>query len=69
MNRTVRKSKGIANGVQRHYADALRAMPDVGRVAPSIGYQCAVYAPGMGPADISKGSTSVNVGGKMRVRD
>ena len=63
----IRESKGIANGVQGEYADALKGVPQrPDRPAPSIGYQCPVYSdvPGMQPAPISAGDTTINVGGK-----
>lgn len=67
----VERSRGVANGVQKSYADALKGEDheDVPRAAPSIGYQCPVYAPGMGPAPISAGDTTVNVGSKKRIHD
>lgn len=48
--RIVREAKGVALGVQNAYADALNGVPvPVMRPAPSIGYKCPVYAPGMEP--------------------
>ena len=68
----IAESKGIANGVQGSYAQALQGMPErPGRPAPSIGYQCPVYSdvPGMQPAPISAGDTTVDVGGPARLHD
>ena len=49
----IAKSRGgVANGVQTSYANALDAANTCRadeRVPASIGYQCPVYAPGMGP--------------------
>lgn len=77
----VRQARGISLGVQTSYADALRGMAHsespVGtrdgdqqrNVPPSIGYKCPTYAPGMGPAPMSDGDTSIDVGGTMRLGD
>lgn len=60
---------GVADGVQNAYADALKGVrSDAMRPPPSIGYQCPVYAPGMGPAPMSSGDMTVDVGGK-RIHD
>jgi hypothetical protein len=60
----IARSGGVADGVQKSYADGLKGAERAPRPAPSIGYQCPVYAPGMGPAPISAGDTTINVGGK-----
>ena len=47
----ITRSRGVANGVQNSYANALcgaRNRAD-GRPAASIGTTCPVYAPGMEP--------------------
>jgi hypothetical protein len=64
------ESKGIANGVQGSYAEALKGMPQrPDRPAPSIGYQCPAYAdvPGMQPAPASAGDATIDVGGPSRL--
>ena len=67
----IAKSRGgVADGVQNAYADALKgAGAGNAKVPVSIGYQCPVYAPGMGPEDAPGADTSVNVGGKNRLHD
>jgi hypothetical protein len=69
----ISRSKGVANGVQNSYADALKGTrpDDESRPPPSIGYQCPVYAdvPGMQPAPPGAGDTTINVGGKKRIHD
>lgn len=66
----IEQSKGVANGVQKSYADALRgAVPaSEDRVPPSIGWQCPVYTPGMGPAPLGSATTSVSVGSGQTIR-
>ena len=66
----IAKSGGVADGVQNSYADALKGIPTrVPRPAPSIGWQSPIYAPGMGPAPISAGDTTIDVGGPDRLHD
>jgi hypothetical protein len=67
----IAKSRGgVADGVQNAYAGALKdAGAGNAKVPVSIGYQCPVYAPGMGPAPLSEGDTTINVGGPNRIRD
>ena len=61
----IARSGGVADGVQKSYTDGLKgAGCKNAMVPPSIGYQCPVYAPGMGPAPLSDGDTTINVGGK-----
>jgi hypothetical protein len=66
----ISKSRGIANGVQNSYADALKGMPQcASKPAPSIGCQYPVYAEGMGPEDADGADTTVDVGGPKRLHD
>lgn len=63
----IKTAKAVALNVQGSYADALEGVPGRdGRPAPSIGYQCPVYAPGMGP--VAGPDQTVDVGGPSRIK-
>lgn len=63
----INEAKGVALNVQGSYADALEGVPGRdGRPAPSIGYQCPVYAPGMGP--VAGPDQTADVGGPRRIK-
>lgn len=69
LSEMARRSNGIANGVQTGYADALKGMPNAGRVPPSIGYQCSPYEGGKEPPAHPAADPSVSVGSGQRIRD